>query len=211
MVRASIRVPHPIFRGLATRYEGASARLIRLTRVRLARRLACMEELRAAADLFAVGEVYREDLPMIAAEALARSLDSPALVELAGMHRTDCHDAPEVFLTALRELDPIAAIETDWPRRAADVLLRRARHHAACALSAEEDTLAAAGRIAGLLYLLVYSIELPNPALADLAGDFEALIEYWEACLGDRESIAALIRQACRGLLDGPPFESVLR
>ncbi|MBU3067556.1 hypothetical protein KO481_39305 [Nocardia sp. NEAU-G5] len=170
-----------------------------------------MENLRAAADLFAVGEVYPEDLPMIAAEALARGLDSPALVELACMHRNDCGNAPEVFLTALRELDLIAAIEADWPRREADVLLRRARHHAEYALSAEGDTLAAAERIAGLLNLLVYTIERPNPALAGPAGDFEWLIIYWEAGLDDRESIMAQIRRACRSLLDGPPFESVFR
>ncbi|WP_278262588.1 hypothetical protein [Nocardia sp. AG03] len=38
-----------------------------------------MDELRRAADLFAVGELHDERLSLVAAEALARGHDTPAL------------------------------------------------------------------------------------------------------------------------------------
>ncbi|MFE3545670.1 hypothetical protein ACFXK0_22125 [Nocardia sp. NPDC059177] len=42
-----------------------------------------MDELHRAAESFALGELCPEDLPMLAAEALARGLDTPALLDLA--------------------------------------------------------------------------------------------------------------------------------
>jgi len=49
-------------------------------------------------------ETYPEDLPMIAAEALAAGLDTPALCELAGWPRTaDARDIRDAFRQALAE------------------------------------------------------------------------------------------------------------
>ncbi|MFI8916552.1 hypothetical protein ACIGW4_33770 [Streptomyces sp. NPDC053513] len=62
-----------------------------------------------------VAEVLRpEDLPMIAAHALADGHDSPALRELAGLpHRSDATEARELYLQALNELDvPLPDEET---------------------------------------------------------------------------------------------------
>ncbi|NNH73579.1 hypothetical protein HLB23_27625 [Nocardia uniformis] len=170
-----------------------------------------MEELRDAADRFALGELYSEDLPMIASQALARGLDSPALVELACLHRSDCRDAAELFLTALRELDLIDAIESNWSAREADVLLRRARDHARRLLDGGGNLLAAAGHIAALLHQIGHTLEPFDPGLAELASDFEILTVYGDDGYGDPESIEADIRHACRNLLAGPPFEPVFQ
>jgi hypothetical protein len=49
----------------------------------------------AVAELLRVGDSFRsEDLPMVAARALALELDSPALRELAGLSRSDVREAP---------------------------------------------------------------------------------------------------------------------
>lgn len=77
-----------------------------------------MDDLARAADLFVLGELDGEGLSMVAAEALARGLESPALVELACLHRTDCAGAPELFRTAMAELNVV----TDWRVREVDVL-----------------------------------------------------------------------------------------
>lgn len=173
--------------------------------------LAGMEQLRSAADRFAVGELFSEDLPMVAAHALARDIDSPALIELACLHRNDCGSAPDLFLTALRELDLIDAIETDWPSREGRVLLRRALDHAAHLVAGAGDPLALSGHIASLLYRLVNTDEPLRPDLAELADDFEVLNVYWEDGFGERERIIENIRHAARNLLDGPPYESVFQ
>lgn len=149
-----------------------------------------MEDLKDAADRFALGEVYKEDLPMIAAHALARGIDSPALRELAGRHRNDCSDAPDLFLTVLSELGLLGSIERDWPTRQAAVLLRRARELAAQILTGEANRADSSGQIAWLLHQLAQTPEPYDPGLGDLASDFE-------------------IDQAARHLLAGPPYEPV--
>lgn len=64
-----------------------------------------MDELRAAAWEYAAGRVFPEDLPMIAAHALAAGVDSPALRELAGLRRlSDPNTIRELHAAALREL-----------------------------------------------------------------------------------------------------------
>lgn len=168
-----------------------------------------MKELLEAADLFAVGELYSEDLPMVAANALTRGLDSPSLVELACMSLTDCRDAPDLFVTALHELGLIDAITVDWPRRESAVLLNRARRHAADLLDDRADPLMLSGRIAALLVQLAYAEESAGTGLIHLAQDFESLNMYWEDGLGHPDTIIDQIRQACRLLLGGPPYESV--
>ncbi|MFC9328045.1 hypothetical protein [Kitasatospora sp. NPDC057015] len=57
-----------------------------------------------AACRYLANEIGPEDLPMIAAEALAAGLDTPTLCELAGLPRTaDPHDVREAFRQALAE------------------------------------------------------------------------------------------------------------
>ena len=64
-----------------------------------------MDELRAAAWEYAAGCVFPEDLPMIAAHALAAGADSPALCELAGLRRlSDPSAIRDLYSAALREL-----------------------------------------------------------------------------------------------------------
>lgn len=80
-----------------------------------------VNELDRAADLFAVGELPETELSMVAAEALARGLDSPALVELACRHRTDTRDAAALFRTAMAELGLVADLDAAWTARESSV------------------------------------------------------------------------------------------
>ena len=63
-----------------------------------------MEPLNLVATRLAVGEQASEQLPDIAASALVRGLDSPALRVAAGVPRTDVRAARDAFEGALREL-----------------------------------------------------------------------------------------------------------
>lgn len=162
-----------------------------------------MDDLAHAADLFVLGELDGADLSMAAAEALARGLESPALVELACLRRADCGGAPELFRTAMAELDVV----TDWRAREVEVRLRLARDHAT-ALLADEGAMAS--------YLGGITVQLPElagypdplaPELEDLAREFEVLSEYLEFV--DLATIREQIRQGCRNLLAGPPFALV--
>ncbi|MFD8210689.1 hypothetical protein ACFV2S_30345 [Streptomyces sp. NPDC059695] len=58
-----------------------------------------------AAWLYRADQVCPEDLPMTAAQALARGIDTPALCELAGLPRhADPRDIRDTFELALEEL-----------------------------------------------------------------------------------------------------------
>ncbi|MFF0478849.1 hypothetical protein [Streptomyces sp. NPDC004284] len=58
-----------------------------------------------AAWLYQADQVCPEDLPMTAAQALARGMDTPALCELAGLPRhADPRDIRDTFEQALEEL-----------------------------------------------------------------------------------------------------------
>jgi hypothetical protein len=75
-----------------------------------------VDELREAAWEYAAARVFPEDLPMIAAQALAAGADSPALRELAGLGRlSDPTTIRELYAAALSEL----AIEQPSPEQAA--------------------------------------------------------------------------------------------
>ena len=62
------------------------------------------EPLELAALRLAIGEQPSEQLPMLAAEALARGLDSPSLREVAGISSTEVREARDLFVVALTEL-----------------------------------------------------------------------------------------------------------
>ncbi|MEU6277209.1 hypothetical protein ABZ871_33150 [Streptomyces populi] len=70
----------------------------------------------------ALGEQPTEDLPMIAALALAEGLESPALVELAGLSRRDPPaDVRDLFVQAMAELErPLPGVEEAWHERMLD-------------------------------------------------------------------------------------------
>ncbi len=71
---------------------------------------------------YRAGEGSPEDLPMVAAEALAAGVDTPALCDLAGLPRNaNTHDIREVFEQALSE----AGIELPAPDLAQRYALRR--------------------------------------------------------------------------------------
>jgi hypothetical protein len=64
-----------------------------------------MDELREVAWELAAGRKFPEDLPMAAALALARGIDSPALRELAGLgRRSDTTELRSLFELALSQL-----------------------------------------------------------------------------------------------------------
>ncbi|MGY0497639.1 hypothetical protein ACWZHB_03965 [Nocardia sp. FBN12] len=163
-----------------------------------------MDDLAHAAELFVLRELDDEDLSMAAAEALARGLDSPALLELACLHRTDCGGAPELFRTALAELDVV----NDWTAWEVAVRVGRARHHATALLSDEGASTHHLGAITAQLLELAGYPDSPAPDLEDLAREFESLSAYLE--FADPPKIREEIRQGCRILLAGPPYAPVI-
>lgn len=84
-------------------------------------------------------EVRPEDLPTIAAEALAAGLDTPTLCELAGWPRSaDARDIRDAFEQALSEsggIDITVAVKWqraaagDWAAYAAEVSRRTSPQH----------------------------------------------------------------------------------
>ena len=162
-----------------------------------------MDDLARAADLFVLGELDGADLSMAAAEALARGLESPALVELACLHRTDCDGAREVFRTALAELNVV----TDWRAREVEVRLRLARDHATDLLADEGASAFHLGGITVQLRELARYPDPPAPELEDLAREFAVLSEYLEFV--DPATIREQIRQGCHNLLAGQPYALV--
>ncbi|MFB7739328.1 hypothetical protein ACFC08_34220 [Streptomyces sp. NPDC056112] len=81
-----------------------------------------MDRLGRAAVNMALGEQVTEDLPMIAALAVADGLDSPALVELAGLSRRDPPaDIRDLFVQAMAELGrPVPGVSDAWWERMFD-------------------------------------------------------------------------------------------
>ena len=83
-----------------------------------------MDKLRELAWEYAANRKFPEDLPMAAALALARGIDSPALRELAGLgRRSDAAELHSLFGRALDELH----VTMPSPEQAA----RRDLHHLA--------------------------------------------------------------------------------
>ncbi|MEV6278982.1 hypothetical protein [Nocardia sp. NPDC051832] len=163
-----------------------------------------MDELRDAADAFGRGEVARADLPMIAAHALVRGVDSPALCELAGVHRDDGAEAGELFRAALVELGVLAAGEVDWPGSSTKVLVRRVRYYAEKLVGGEGCPASHSGPIAAYLYELIRFGEPWESALNDLFYDFEFANVDWDEYPEDRERLSIRMREAAVKLLEGP-------
>lgn len=90
-----------------------------------------MDELLELAWEYAASRKFPEDLPMAAALALARGIDSPALRELAGLgRRSDTAELHSLFEHALDELEmpmpsPEQAARRDLHRLARDLVAGR--------------------------------------------------------------------------------------
>ncbi len=63
-----------------------------------------MDDLRRALVRMVVDQQRPEELPGLAARALAEGLDSPALRELAGLSRNDPRQARDLFAVAMEQL-----------------------------------------------------------------------------------------------------------
>ncbi|MFE9688989.1 hypothetical protein [Micromonospora sp. NPDC005806] len=63
-----------------------------------------MQQLRDLAIRLAMGESIGDDLPMAAAHALTRGVDSPTLCELAGLSKGQPREAIDLFRQAMAEL-----------------------------------------------------------------------------------------------------------
>lgn len=90
-----------------------------------------MDELRELAWAYAANRKFPEDLPMAAALALARGIDSPALRELAGLgRRSDTAEIHNLFEHALEQLEvampsPEQAARRDLHRLAGELVAGR--------------------------------------------------------------------------------------
>lgn len=75
-----------------------------------------VETLQTALTRFIVGSLPSDDLPDIAAHALASGLDSPSLRSLAGASRAEPREARDLFLAAVSELGFRIPSETEARR-----------------------------------------------------------------------------------------------
>jgi hypothetical protein len=149
--------------------------------------------LRAAADDYVLQRVGAEDLPMIAADALARGVDSPALRELAGLSRTDTRESADLLAHAMGELGhPL--------RERRVVLWDRARQAAAALINGALGAEVAAGEIAWLLCEAEHLDE--HGARCDLATRFELLSVNWTDMPERRDEVERSILAAARELSD---------
>ncbi|SNS64155.1 hypothetical protein SAMN05421812_101230 [Asanoa hainanensis] len=142
-----------------------------------------MDALIRVADDGVLGRGRTEDFPMVAAQALARGVDLPALRELAGLGRDDVRDAADLFERAMTELG--------HPLREGDAI-RWARIREAATSLLEKRTAPpnAAGEIAELLRTL----DDPDGRTEDFAWHLHVLSVIWEDHPADRPDTVATIK-----------------
>jgi hypothetical protein len=146
----------------------------------------------AAADDYVLRRVGAEELPMIAAQALARGVDSPALCELAGLGRTEIREAHDMFTQTMLELG--------HPLRDRRVVLwDRAGRVARAVLAGDVGAPESADEIAALLYAAEH-LDVQGRH-CDMATRFELLSMDWDDMPEHREEIAEEIRVAARDVL----------
>ncbi|SEC49533.1 hypothetical protein [Streptomyces sp. TLI_105] len=149
-----------------------------------------MDHLRRAALKLALGEQPTEDLPVIAAQALAGGLESPALVELAGLSRRDPPaDIRDLFVQTMAELGfPVPGVEEAWRERmlgaAEDMLTGSLTHYEA----------------GHEIYWCACHLERTD-ASTKLVGLFVGLWSSWEDWPDERASIERDMRLAAADLL----------
>ncbi|WP_203912063.1 hypothetical protein [Rhizocola hellebori] len=140
------------------------------------------------ADEYVLGRIDSSRLPMIAAQALARGTDSPALRELAGLGRAEVREARDLFVIAMAELGQ--------PLREPEVVLW---HRASQAAQGLLDGIRDAGDAIGEIAWLLCNADGQH---GELATDFEMLLIDWDESPAGRAGIAKDSEQACRRLLD---------
>jgi hypothetical protein len=152
-----------------------------------------MKQLLWEADEYVLGRVDSSQLPMIAAHALTRGIDGPALCELAGLGRADVREAGDLFATAMAEFgQPLRDPEVvSWDRAA---------QTAQALLEGTREVGDAIGEIAWLLCKAQH--RLLDGRHNELATDFELLLIDWDECHVTRHGTAVAAMQACRRLLD---------
>ncbi|MFC4127129.1 hypothetical protein [Nocardia rhizosphaerae] len=113
-----------------------------------------MDELDRVVDRVAVNELRDLNLSMVAAGAIARGLDSPALLELACLHRNEGRDVRSLFRVAVAELGLLDDTGSAWAEREFVVRVRRAQAQAEILLAGGGAPTDLVGRIAAELYVL---------------------------------------------------------
>ncbi|QLH22571.1 hypothetical protein [Streptomyces sp. Rer75] len=150
-----------------------------------------MKHLRKTAVDLVLGEQSTHELPMLAAEALARGVDSPALRTLAGLSRADA--SRELFWQAMAELGfPRPDPETAWHHRmrwAAQSLLR-----------GELSPYDASDQI----YWCASHLER-SPHATSVTDRFLGLQLAWEELQGQAPAVEDQMREAATALLRASP------
>lgn len=153
-----------------------------------------MDALVRAADDLALGRLPPEELPTVAAAALARGVDSPSLRALAGLGRRDVREARDLLGAAMTELGH----PPGTTKRALLGQLRRAVDDLLDGGTPEPE---AASAIAAIL------ARLAGP-WRDLRDRFDLLRAHWDGAPELRADTRAAIRDAARDLrkrLDADP------
>lgn len=155
-----------------------------------------MRVLLETADDFVLGRIRAEDLPMIAAEALTRGIDTTALCELAGLGRSEPRESTDLFTQVM--------IELGRPLRGRQVVLwDRARQIALDLLAGRRGAAEAVGELAAMLCDAGHLDE--HGDCCDLATRFELLSVNWDDMPEERDRLDADIRTAAHELLERYP------
>lgn len=130
---------------------------------------------------------------MVAARAIAAGVDSPALVELAGLGRADVREAGDLLTIAMAELgNPL--------RESKMVLWSRAALAAEAFLDGTLDASDAAASISRLLCQAGH--RTPDGQIDNLATDIELLLLDWDDEPEQRNMTAHRIREASERVLE---------
>ncbi|WP_328654418.1 hypothetical protein OG598_11660 [Micromonospora sp. NBC_00330] len=151
-----------------------------------------MEQLRDLGIRLAMDEPIGDDLPMAAAHALTRGVDSPSLRELAGLSKGQSREAVGLFRQAMDELgSPV-------PDKSA-ARLHLMRQAAANILAGQGDPEDLAHEIYWQAY---YS---GRPELRPVGDHFLELYAGWGATYREAEDAVAAMKAAARSFLHDHP------
>lgn len=151
-----------------------------------------MEQLRDLAIRLATGKPVGDDLPMAAAHALTRGIDSPTLRELAGLPKGDSREAVDLFRQAMDEVG--------WPVPNESIarlhLMREAASHILAGKGDPED-------LAHEIYWQACYSGLPE--LRAVGDRFLELYAGWGATYHQAEEAVAAMKAAAQSLLRDHP------
>lgn len=139
-----------------------------------------------------MGEPVGDDLPMAAAHALARGVDSPSLRELAGLPKGQPRESVDLFRQAMDELGSPVPDEGD------------ARLH--LMRQAAADIVAGEGDAEDLAYeIYCQAVESQLPELRPVADRFLELYAGWGPAYDQTEKAIAATRAAAQSFLRDHP------